>query len=75
LLALNLGSSGSTPPNHVPLGIQSAGAAVVLNWTNSAFAFQSAPLVNGQYTNIPGAATPYTNLISSARQYFRLLHL
>jgi uncharacterized repeat protein (TIGR03803 family) len=71
VFALNLNSSVATP---IPLVIQLAGNAVVLSWANSTFALQSAPVVNGTYTSIPGAATPYTNLISSAQQYFRLMH-
>jgi uncharacterized repeat protein (TIGR03803 family) len=71
VFALNLNSSVVTP---IPLIIRLAGSAVVLSWANSTFALQSAPVVTGTYTNIPGAATPYTNLISSAQQYFRLMH-
>jgi uncharacterized repeat protein (TIGR03803 family) len=74
VFAFNLNSSTSTPPAPIPLTIQLAGNAVVLSWTNSTFALQSAPLVTGTYTNIPGATTPYTNLISGAQQFFRLLH-
>jgi uncharacterized repeat protein (TIGR03803 family) len=74
VFALNLNSSASTPTNPIPLTIQLAGNAVVLGWTNSTFALQSASAVTGTYTNIPGATTPYTNPITGAQQFFRLMH-
>jgi uncharacterized repeat protein (TIGR03803 family) len=74
VFALNLNTSTSTPPAPIPLTIQLAGNAVVLSWTNSTFALQSAPAVTGTYTNIPGATTPHTNLISDLQQLFRLMH-
>ena len=67
VFALNLNSSTSTPPTPIPLTIQLAGNAVVLSWTNSTFALQSASFATGTYTNITGATTPYTNPISEAR--------
>jgi hypothetical protein len=45
----------------------------VLSWTNAAFSLQSAPIVTGVYTNIPGATSPYTNVFSGSRQFFRLV--
>jgi uncharacterized repeat protein (TIGR03803 family) len=74
VFALNLNSSVSTPTNPIPLTIQLASNAVVLSWTNSAFALQSAPAVTGTYTNISSATTPYTNPITGAQQFFRLMH-
>jgi uncharacterized repeat protein (TIGR03803 family) len=74
VFALNLNSSTSTPTNPIPLTIQLAGNAVVLSWTNSTFALQSAPAVTGTYTNVSSATTPYTNPISGAQQFFRLIH-
>ncbi len=61
----------SVPP--VPLDISPLSNTVVLSWTNPAFSLQSAPEVFGSYTNIPGSASPYTNPISGARQFFRLI--
>ena len=69
IFALTLNNSVATP---VPLQIQSAGNSVVLSWTNATFALQSAPVVTGIYTNIPGATTPYTNPVSGAQRFFRL---
>jgi uncharacterized repeat protein (TIGR03803 family) len=64
-------SSTVTP---IPLTIRGISHAVVLSWTDpsATFALQSAPLVTGTYTNVPGAASPYTNTISTATQFFRL---
>ena len=45
----------------------------VLTWTNAAFSLQAAPNVTGAYTNIPGATSPYTNVLSGSRQFFRLI--
>lgn len=56
----------------VPLNIQLAGDTVILTWTNSAFALQAAPVVNGIYTNLPGAASPFTNSLNATQQFFQL---
>jgi uncharacterized repeat protein (TIGR03803 family) len=58
----------------IPLTIKHINDAVVLNWTDlaSAFSLQSAPLVTGVYTNVPGASSPYTNLASGYKKFFRL---
>jgi len=33
----------------------------------------SAPASNGTITNVPGAASPYTNSISGGQRFFRLI--
>jgi len=33
----------------------------------------SAPASNGTFTNVPGAASPYTNAISGGQRFFRLI--
>jgi len=48
-------------------------AQMILSWRNAAFSLQSAPTVAGTFTNIPSATSPYTNRVSSAQQYFRLV--
>jgi len=53
--------SGQQEENHL-----------VLRWPNQGLLLQCAPSITGLFTNIPGAASPYTNSISSAQQYFRL---
>jgi len=47
---------------------------VILTWPADpgGFGLQSTPSVTGTFTNIPGAVSPYTNLISSEPQFFRL---
>jgi hypothetical protein len=56
----------------IPLNFQTAGNQMVLSWANAAFGLQSAPAVTGTFTNIPGAASPFTNPISGTQQFFRL---
>jgi hypothetical protein len=46
---------------------------LVLSWTNAAFGLQSAPTINGTFTNVPGATSPYTNPIVDLQQFFRLI--
>jgi hypothetical protein len=54
------------------LNIQLISSAAVLSWTNSTFSLQAAPVVTGSYTNIPGANSPYTNVITGSQKFFRL---
>lgn len=56
----------------IPLHYQFVGNQLVLSWTNAAFGLQAAPAVEGVYTNIPGATSPYTNALSDLQRYFRL---
>jgi hypothetical protein len=56
----------------VPLHYQIASDQLVLTWTNAAFGLQSAPAVQGAYTNISGATSPHTNVYSGTQRYFRL---
>jgi hypothetical protein len=66
-------SMSSCPnPSPIPLSTQIVGNRIVLSWTNGAFTLQSAPTVDGTYTNISGATSPYTNLDSGTQQFFRL---
>ncbi len=57
---------------HPYLQLQRDEKQVILSWTNSAFNLQSAPSITGVFTNVPGAASPFTNLTSSSQQFFRL---
>jgi uncharacterized repeat protein (TIGR03803 family) len=56
----------------IPLNIQTISNAVVLNWGNPAFSLQAATNVSGIYANVPGATSPYTNIITGSQQFFRL---
>ncbi|MSU58741.1 MAG: hypothetical protein EXS35_11315 [Pedosphaera sp.] len=75
------GSSGNgtvfslSLPQPPQLTILASGANVIVTWpTNAAgFALQSAPASTGNFTNLPGATSPYTNAISGAQQFFRLI--
>ena len=60
--------------SSIPLYIQLIGTNAVLTWSSSAFALQSAPAVNGTYTNITGATSPFTNGIDSPTKFYRLVH-
>ena len=51
----------------IPLAFQMSGTNLVLSWGNAAFSLQSAPLVTGTYTNVPGATSPFTNQINGAQ--------
>jgi uncharacterized repeat protein (TIGR03803 family) len=59
-------------PAPIPLNIQAQGQAVVLSWTNSAFVLQAAGAVNGTYTNVPGAVSPWTNAVANDQLFYRL---
>jgi uncharacterized repeat protein (TIGR03803 family) len=61
------------------LTITSSGPNVILSWpTNVAgfdytgYTLQSAPALNGTFTNLLAATSPYTNLISGPQKFFRL---
>ena len=67
--------SSMPPTNSVPLvylNYQKVGTQLVLSWTNAACNLQSAPDITGPFTNIPGAASPYTNPIAGDQGFFRL---
>ena len=54
------------------LGVVQNARQMILNWTGP-WALQSAANANGPYADIPGAASPFTNLMSAApKQFFRL---
>lgn len=56
----------------IPLNIQYISNAVVLSWGNPAFSLQAATNVTGVYTNVTGAASPYSNTVISSQMFFRL---
>jgi uncharacterized repeat protein (TIGR03803 family) len=61
-------------PVLISLYIQLAGDSVVLTWNGPLLelSLQSSPTAAGAYADIPGAISPYTNLITAAPQFFRL---
>ncbi len=57
-----------------PLQAQAIGANLVVSWAQPATGtakLQSSTTVNGNYADVPGASSPYTNAISGAPKYFR----
>lgn len=61
----------SVAPAPEALKAQQIGNDLVLSWSNPAFSLQAAPTVSGVYTNVPGAASPFTTPLTGER-YFRL---
>jgi uncharacterized repeat protein (TIGR03803 family) len=55
------------------LNIKTANKSAVLSWNNPAFSLQAAPFVTGVYTNVSGAASPYTNGSAGPQRFFRLI--
>ena len=60
------------PLSPILLNYQRIGSAMTLSWPNPAFLLQYAPTVAGDYTNLPTATSPHTNLLNSQQGYFRL---
>lgn len=57
----------------IPLYIQRSGSNIVLTWSNPVFGLQASTNIQGFYfTNVPGAASPYTNPVTGKLQFFRL---
>lgn len=71
------GSSGDgtvfklTP--SVSLSIQASSTQAILSWPDPTFSLQSAPEAGGTYVTVSNAASPYTNSLTGARQFFRLI--
>jgi len=65
-------TSTNIAPTPIPLKIQEIAGNAVLSWSDSAFILQSAPAVTGAFTNITGAASPYTNPFANSFRFFRL---
>ena len=69
---ITVGVGSFTP---IPLSAQLSGGKFVLTWTNQAFSLQTATNVTGPYITVPGATSPYTNLISTnPAGFFRLVY-
>ncbi len=57
-----------------PLNVQTAGNNIVVSWappSSGTAKLQSAATVNGNYTDVTGATSPYSTPISGAPKYFR----
>jgi uncharacterized repeat protein (TIGR03803 family) len=55
------------------LTIQSLPGSVVLGWDDPTYGLQTATNIDGAFTNIPFAISPFTNAILSNSQFFRLV--
>ena len=51
------------------LNIQLIGNTAILSWSDSGFLLQAAPAVTGVFTNVFGAASPYTNPVNNAEEF------
>jgi len=60
-------------PSPIELRIQQQGNKVITSWPDSRFALQAAPTLAGTFTNILGATSPYTNVVTGTQQFFRLV--
>jgi hypothetical protein len=64
--------AGVASTSQIPLTFQISGNRLVLSWTSGAFSLQAAASASDIFSNVPGALSPYTNIISGAQGYFRL---
>jgi hypothetical protein len=60
-------------PSQIPLNISQTGSSVVLSWSNPAFSLASSPTVDGAYTKLTDATSPYTNSIGGTPMFFKLV--
>ena len=58
-LAGIFGWAGSSPPDF-KLGIVKSGSDAVLTWTDTDVLLQSSQTLNGDWTDLPAATSPYT---------------
>ncbi len=56
----------------IPLNVGASGTNIVLTWGNPGFSLQASPIVNGTFTNVMGAASPYTDTLPGSEMFFRL---
>lgn len=68
---LNYAAATVTP---VPLFIQTDGKNAVLTWGDASFALQAAPSLSDTFTNVNGAASPFTNKLDAPARFFRIVH-
>jgi hypothetical protein len=67
-------SKAATTVTLVPLFLQTDGKNAVLTWNDSAFSLQASPSVDGTYTNVSEATSPFTNALDAPAKFFRLIH-
>lgn len=54
----------------ITLSIQRSGDQVILNWSSGTL--QSASVLTGPYSIVPGATSPYTNTAAGAQEFYRV---
>jgi hypothetical protein len=69
---LTLKYAGVNAIGPMPLNFQVTGNQLILTWPNPAFSLQTKSRLDGIFTNLPGATSPYTNWMWGDQQYFRL---
>ena len=62
-----------TVPAGTNIGDVSPRGAMVLTWSDPSFSLQVSTNAAGIYTNVVGAASPYTNNIAGSALFFRLI--
>jgi uncharacterized repeat protein (TIGR03803 family) len=62
----------SAPPDKIPLTFSMSNGTLILAWTASVFALQSASSLDGPFTNVPGATSPYFVYPTNTQEFFRL---
>ena len=62
-----------TPGSAIPLRIQIDGQNAMLIWTDATFALQAAPTPAGVFTNVTGAASPFTHARVAPATFYRLI--
>ena len=68
-----LSISRGTVPTGTNTPAVSSQSAMVLTWSDPTFSLQASPNAGGVYTNVVGAASPYTNNIGGSALFFRLI--
>lgn len=62
-----------TPLTPEPIGFQTTSGKLILTWTQPGFFLQTSTNVAGPYITVPGATSPFTNVIgTNAAQFYRL---
>ena len=63
-----------TTPSPIPLNASVSGGNITFAWSIPSFSLQSATSVDGSYTTIPLASSPYTTSTASGPKFYRLYH-
>jgi len=72
-VTIKYSSSVSSALSPVPLDFQLMNNQLVLSWTNPGFRLQTSSVLPGPFTTITNSTSPYTNPVTGAQQFFRLV--